>query len=62
MSSRRPLRWLRWTIAAVAAVAVLAVGGTFVYIHVIEGPAPAPFSLKITKGHVSTQPGQPGPR
>jgi polyisoprenoid-binding protein YceI len=46
VSSRRPLRWLRWTIAAAAAVVVLAVGGTFVYIHFIEGPAPAPFSLK----------------
>ena len=46
MASRRPLRWLRWTIAAAAAVVVLAVGGTFVYIHFIEGPAPAPFSLK----------------
>jgi polyisoprenoid-binding protein YceI len=44
--SRRPLRWLRWTVAAVAAVVVLAVGGTYVYIHFIEGPAPAPFSLK----------------
>jgi polyisoprenoid-binding protein YceI len=28
-----------------AAVVVLAVGGTFVYIHFIEGPAPAPLSL-----------------
>jgi polyisoprenoid-binding protein YceI len=44
--SRRPLRWLRWTVAAVAAIVVLAVGGTYVYIHFIEGPAPAPFSLK----------------
>ncbi len=46
MPSRRPLRWLRWTVAGTAAVAVLAVGGTYVYIHFIEGPAPAPFSLK----------------
>ena len=60
MSSRRPLRWLRWTIAAVAAVVVLAVGGTFVYIHFIEGPAPAPLSLKVTKGHVATSQGQSG--
>src|SRR5215472_6995289 len=59
VSSRRPLRWLRWTIAAVAAVVLLAVGGTFVYIHFIEGPAPAPLSLKVTKGHVSTSLGQP---
>jgi polyisoprenoid-binding protein YceI len=60
MSSRRPLRWLRWTIAAVAAVVVLAVGGTFVYIHFIEGPAPAPLSLKVAKGHVATSLGQSG--
>ena len=39
------MRWLRWLLAAVAAVVVLAVGGTFVYIHFIEGPAPAPLSL-----------------
>jgi polyisoprenoid-binding protein YceI len=39
------VRWLRWLLAAVAAVVVLAVGGTFVYIHFIEGPAPAPLSL-----------------
>jgi polyisoprenoid-binding protein YceI len=44
--SRRTLRWLRWAAAGVAAVVVLAVGGTYVYIHFIEGPAPAPFSLK----------------
>ena len=60
MPSRRPLRWLRWTVAGVAAVAVLAVGGTYVYIHFIEGPAPAPLGLKATKGDVATPPGQPG--
>jgi polyisoprenoid-binding protein YceI len=65
MSSRRPLRWLRWTIAAAAAVAVLAVGGTYVYIHFIEGPAPAPFSLNsattapsATPSSQATGPGQ----
>ena len=60
MSSRRPLRWLRWIVAGVAAAAVLAVGGTYVYIHFIEGPAPAPLGLKATKGDVATPPGQPG--
>ena len=60
MSSRRPLRWLRWVVAGVAAVAVLAVGGTYVYIHFIEGPAPAPLGLKVTKGDAATPPGQPG--
>jgi polyisoprenoid-binding protein YceI len=57
--SRRPLRWLRWIVAGVAAVAVLAVGGTYVYIHFIEGPAPAPLSLKVTNGDASASPGQP---
>jgi polyisoprenoid-binding protein YceI len=60
VSSRRPLRWLRWIVAGVAAVAVLAVGGTYVYIHVIEGPAPAPLGLKATKGDAATPPGQQG--
>jgi polyisoprenoid-binding protein YceI len=40
------MRWLWWSLAAGAAVVVLAVGGTFVYIHFIEGPAPAPLSLR----------------
>ena len=60
MSSRRPPRWLRWIVAGVAAVAVLAVGGTYVYIHFIEGPAPAPLKLKATKGDAATPAGQPG--
>ena len=59
MPSRRPLRWLRWIVAGVAAVAVLAVGGTYAYIHFIEGPAPAPLGLKVTKGDMATSPGQP---
>jgi len=45
-------RWLRWVIAAAAAIVVLAVGGPFVYIHFIEGQAPAPLGLKS-----STTPG-----
>jgi polyisoprenoid-binding protein YceI len=39
-------RWLLWLAAAAAAVVVLAVGGTFLYVHVISGPTPAPLSLK----------------
>jgi polyisoprenoid-binding protein YceI len=30
----------------VAALALLVIGGTWIYIHLIEGPAPAPLSLK----------------
>jgi hypothetical protein len=35
-----------WLAGAAAAVVVLAVGGTFVYIHFISGPAPATLGLK----------------
>ena len=35
---------------AAAAVVVLAVGGTFLYIHVISGPAPAPLGLRPATG------------
>jgi polyisoprenoid-binding protein YceI len=38
-------RWPRRLAAAVAVVVVLVVGGPFVYIHFIEGKAPAPLSL-----------------
>jgi polyisoprenoid-binding protein YceI len=45
-----PRRWAGWLLGAAAAVVVLAVGGTFLYIHVISGPTPAPLSLKPTSG------------
>ncbi|HZQ57922.1 MAG TPA: YceI family protein [Acidimicrobiales bacterium] len=38
-------RWARWIIGGVAVLVVLLVGGPFVYIHFIEGKAPAPLSL-----------------
>jgi polyisoprenoid-binding protein YceI len=41
----RARKWTYWLVGGVIAVAVLAVGGTFLYIHVIQGPAPAPLSL-----------------
>jgi polyisoprenoid-binding protein YceI len=44
----RPRRLVRWLIAAIAALVALVVGGTWLYIHVIEGPAPAPLSLRST--------------
>lgn len=37
--------WLRWLIGAVVVIAVLAVGGPFVYIHFVNGNAPAQLSL-----------------
>jgi polyisoprenoid-binding protein YceI len=42
---RRRRNWLPWGLGAAAVVLVLAVGGPFVYIHFIEGAAPAPLSL-----------------
>ena len=45
-SSPPPKRsWARWIIGGVVVVLVLVVGGPFVYIHFIEGPAPAKLSL-----------------
>jgi len=52
------VRWLRWLLVAAAAVVVLAVGGTFVYIHFIEGPAPAPLSLGQATASPSATPAQ----
>jgi polyisoprenoid-binding protein YceI len=47
MARLRPRRLAIWLMAAAAAVALLAVGGAFVYIHFISGPAPAPLGLKV---------------
>ena len=46
MAPVRPRRLVAWLIGAAVAVVLLAVGGAFVYIHFISGPAPAPLSLK----------------
>jgi polyisoprenoid-binding protein YceI len=45
VSRLRPRRLIVWLAGAAVAVALLAVGGAFLYIHVISGPAPAPLSL-----------------
>jgi polyisoprenoid-binding protein YceI len=37
--------WKRWALGAVAGLAAIFVGGPFIYIHFIEGKAPAPLSL-----------------
>jgi polyisoprenoid-binding protein YceI len=52
----RPRRWALWLAGAAAAVVVLAVGGTFIYIHLISGPTPAPLSLKPSPGSSSSAP------
>jgi polyisoprenoid-binding protein YceI len=50
MSSSGSRHWLRWIIAGVVVVAAVVVGGPFVYIHFVEGQAPAPLSLKSSAG------------
>jgi len=42
----RPRRLAFWLAGTAVLVVLLAVGGAFVYIHFISGPAPAPLSLK----------------
>jgi polyisoprenoid-binding protein YceI len=41
---RGRLRW--WLLGGLVVLVVVVVGGTWLYIHVIEGPAPAPLGLK----------------
>ena len=50
----RRRRWPWWLAGAVVTVVVLAVGGTFLYIHVISGPTPAPLNLKQGSGSSSS--------
>lgn len=42
------MNWKRWLLVAVTVVVVLGVGGPFVFIHFIEGKAPAPLALSAT--------------
>jgi polyisoprenoid-binding protein YceI len=53
---RGRLRW--WLLGGLAALVIVVVGGTWLYIHVIEGPAPAPLSLK-SAGRSSPGPASP---
>jgi polyisoprenoid-binding protein YceI len=46
MARLRPRRLVSLLIGGIVALAILALGGTWIYIHVIEGPAPAPLSLR----------------
>ncbi len=59
VSERPRRRWLRWLFAGTALVVVLAVGIPFVYIHFIEGPAPAPLALPSLKTTTTTAGGTP---
>jgi len=40
--------WQKWLIAGIAAAAVGATAGPYVYIHFVEGKAPAPLSIATT--------------
>jgi polyisoprenoid-binding protein YceI len=40
--------WKRWTLVGVVVALVVLVGGPFVYIHFIEGKAPAPLTINDT--------------
>jgi len=58
----RPRRLIGWLAGAAVAVVVLVVGGVFVYIHFISGPAPAPLSLKSAISPAATaSPGAAAP-
>ena len=49
VKARKKHRWLRWVAAGLGMVLVLAVAGTFVFIHFLGGPVPAPLALpKLT--------------
>jgi polyisoprenoid-binding protein YceI len=54
---RRTRRLVAWLVGAAVAAVVLVVGGAFVYIHFISGPAPAPLSLKDLKSSSSPSAG-----
>ena len=54
MARPRPRRLATWLLGAVAVLAIVVVGGAWFYIHVIEGPAPAPLSLKSSSSTAGT--------
>ena len=44
----RPRHFVRWIVGAVALVAALAFGGPYVYIHFVEGKAPAALAASVS--------------
>jgi polyisoprenoid-binding protein YceI len=58
------MSWLRWIVVGVVVVIVVGVGGPFVFIHFVEGKAPAPLSLRSTaspSGSAASQGAAAGP-
>jgi len=58
------MSWLRWIVVGVVVVIVVGVGGPFVFIHFVEGKAPAPLSLRSTaspSGSAASQTTAAGP-
>ncbi len=51
----------KWVIGAVVAVAVLIPAGTFVYIHFVEGDAPAPLTLDTARPSQASEPSTTAP-
>ena len=51
--ARRERHWLRWFLGAVVVAALLVVGAPFVYIHFVEGPAPAVLELADAPAHAT---------
>ncbi|MEA2235185.1 MAG: hypothetical protein QOD83_5001 [Solirubrobacteraceae bacterium] len=54
------MRKLKWLLIAAVGVAVLIVGGTWVYIHVIQGPAPEKLSFAAKDATTTTAPASAG--
>jgi|SRR5580698_8146552 polyisoprenoid-binding protein YceI len=48
MPRSRSRRLIAWALGGLVLLAILVTGSTWLYIHEIEGPAPAPLSLKPT--------------
>ena len=59
LASSLKRQWKRWTIGLVAAVLLVVVGGPFVYIHFVEGKAPAPLSLSTAPATTIVPAGSP---
>jgi len=57
---RRARRLAWWLLAGVLTLAIVVGGGTWLYIHVIEGPAPAPLSLKAAASSTASEPASTG--